>query len=165
MAQLNLEFVGLKSLEGHVTVDGKFIKLKKVNQKYVCNIETTQPQAEVVIYQSHSYTGKHWLLLNLFYFLLSVFGLFDVRHGKRCLVQDARFKIDVAQDANLIIRRENFVDGGAFVRTETTAPVETICNQQYYDKVGKKRAAVMKKVKLAVAVLAVIAATVVVVML
>ncbi len=165
MAQLNLEFVGLKSLEGHVTVDGKFVKLKKVNQKYVCHMTTNQPQAEVVIYQSHPYTGKHWLLWNLFYFIVSLFGLFDVRYNKRCLVQDACLKIDVSQDANVVIRRENFVDGGAFVRTEITAQVETICNQQYYDKVGKKRASVMKKVKLAVTVLAVIAAAVVVVML
>lgn len=165
MAQLNLEFIGLKSLAGHVTVNGEFIKLKKDHGKYFYTMNTEQPAVEVVIYQPHYYEGKFWFFWNLLYFLVSVFGLFDMRLNKRCLVLDARLKIATTQDAQVVIRRQNFVDGGALVSTETTAQVEIISNQQYYDKAAKKKASLMRKFKIAIAVVAVLIAAVTVVML
>ena len=159
MVKLELEFVGLKSLEGYVTVDGKYVKLKKVKGKYFCNLETNQEKSEVIIYKSHEYTSKHWFLWNAFCFLISLFGLFDTSFNKKCLVQDVRFTISTMQDTRAVIRRQNFVDGGAMVNVETSAAIGMITNQQYYDKAAKKKHSIMNKAKIALAAVVVLAVT------
>ena len=163
MSKLALEFVGLKSLEGHVTVDGKYVKLKKVKGKYLCAIETDQEQCEIMIYQSHEYAGKHWLLWNSFCFLISLFGLFDTGLNKKCLVQDVRFTIATTEDTQAIIRRQNFVDGGIMVNVETPAAIGMIANRQYYDKEARKKHRLMKKVKFALTAVAVVVAAILII--
>jgi len=157
MAIVDLEFVGLKSLEGHVTIDGKYVKLKKKKNKYFCTVETDKEQCEVIVYKSHVYTGNNWLLWNILYFVISCFGLLDFGLNNKCLVQDARFSLACKQDVQAVIRRQNFEDGGAMVKIETTAQVTETVNRQYYDKDAKRKHNMFKKVKLGVGMVAAIA--------
>ena len=157
MAIVDLEFVGLKSLEGHVTIDGKYVKLKKKKNKYFCTVETDKEQCEVIVYKSHVYTGNNWLLWNILYFVISCFGLLDFGLNNKCLVQDARFSLACKQDVQAVIRRQNFEDGGAMVKIETTAQVTEKVNRQYYDKDAKRKHNMFKKVKLGVGMVAAIA--------
>lgn len=165
MAIVNLEFVGLKSLEGHVTIDGKYVKLKKKKNKYFCTVETNQEQCEVIVYKSHVYTGNHWLLWNLLYFVISCFGLLDFGLNNKCLVQDARFTLTTKQDVQAVIRRQNFEDGGVMVKIETEAQVTETVNRQYYDKEAKRRHNMFKKVKLGAGIVAAIALAILFVLL
>ena len=150
MANLDLEFVGLKNMEGSIFVNGSFVRLKK-NRKtktYYCNMELKEKKCEVVVYKTHHYFGKNWLWWNLLFFFVSLFGLFDARHSKKCLVLDGRFNLNIEKDTKIVFRRKDFEDGGQFVSLETDANVEEISNIQYYDKEAKKKHAIMNKVKI-----------------
>ena len=82
MAKLEFEFVGFYDCDRYITVNGKFVKFEKTEKKtYTCNVETIDDKCEVMVYQPHKYTGKHWLLWNLMFFIISLFGLFDIRDG------------------------------------------------------------------------------------
>jgi len=154
MTKLDLEFVGLKDLEGCITVDGKYVKIKKNKQKeYTCNIETDKKQVEVVVYKSHNYYGKNWFWWNLLYFIISIFGIFDARQDKKCLVVDARLTISTEQDAKVILRRQDFEDGGKVMEIETSSQFEETKNIQYYDKEAKARHKKMKKFKIATTII------------
>ena len=154
MTKLDLEFIGLKNMEGCITVDGKYVKLKKNKQKsYACSIETDKQQVDVVVYKSHNYYGKNWFWWNLLYFVISIFGLFDVRGDKKCLVIDARFTISTEQDTKAILRRQDFEDGARVVEIESSSQIEETKNIQFYDKEAKARQKKMKKFKIATTII------------
>jgi len=154
MTKLDLEFIGLKNMEGCIVVDGKYVKLKKNKEKtYSCSVETDKKQVEVVIYKTHNYFGKNWFWWNLLYFVISVFGLFDVRADKKCLVLDGSFNISTEQDTKVIFRRLDFEEGARFVEVETSSEVEELSNTQYYDKEAKARHKKMKKFKIATTII------------
>lgn len=154
MTKLDLEFVGLKNMEGCIIVDGKYVKLKKNKSKtYSCSVETDKKQVDVVIYKSHNYNGKNWFWWNLLYFVISVFGLFDIRSDKKCVVIDGRFSISTEQDTKAVIRRLDFEDRGKVVAIETSAQFEETKNIQYYDKEAKARSNKMQKFKIAATII------------
>lgn len=154
MSKINLEFVGFKALEGSILVNDKIVKLKKQkNKNYNCEVETEEKTCNVVVYKSHFYTGKGWFWWNLLYFVVSVFGLFDIKQDKKCVVYDGRFTLTFDGDINVVIKRQDFVDGGKLASLETSAQVEELTNVQYYDKEARKRHRKMKKFKIAATII------------
>lgn len=149
MTKLNLEFVGFNNKDASILINGKYEKLKKTREKaYTCSVETDLKESEITIYKSHNYIGKNWFWWNLLYFIVSVFGLFDIRQNKKCLVLYSRFTISTENDTEAIIKRQDFEDEGKLVEVETSSKVEEISNVQYYDKEARKRHAKMKKFKI-----------------
>lgn len=152
MVNLNLEFVGFKEADGAISVNGEVVKLKKNKDKtYSYNTETEKEKSEIVIYKTHQYNGKHWFWWNFLYFIVSVFGIFDMRQNKKCLVLDAKFIVSTEKDTNVKITRQNFEDKEKLINIETDAEVEEVTNVQYYDKEARKKQLKMRKVKIATA--------------
>lgn len=166
MPKLNLEFVGFKNMNGCITVDGKFAKIKKnKNKTYSCQVETSTDKCEVVIYKPHNYISKNWFWWNLLYFFVSIFGILDVRQDKKCVVMDGKFVIDTKQDTTAIIKRQDFADGGKLANIQTEASVEELSNIQYYDKEARKKHKKMKKFKIAATIVSLILIVVLIVVL
>lgn len=162
---LDLEFVGFKEIENSITVDGKFIKLNKNKDKtYSCSVETNNSSCEVVIQKAHYYSGKNWFWWNLLYFVVSFFGLFDIRQNKRFLVLDSRFTIEITKDTKAVIQRQDFEDGGKLLTVETDSKVEEFSNIQYYDKEARKKHSKMKKFKIGAIIVAIALVALVVVL-
>ena len=146
MARLDLEFNSLTDADG-ITVDGKFVKLKQEKNKgYACSIETDKNECEVFICKGHKYLGKNWFWWNLLFFVISIFGIFDMRNGK-FLVWDVRLKISTNKDTKVVLNRADFTNGGKVVNIESDSEVEEISNIQIYDNEAKVRNAKMKKFK------------------
>ena len=164
MAVLNLDFVGFGKNEGFITVDGKFAKLKKTAGAYTCTYETDKSDCEVVIYKTHHYYGKYWFWRNLIYFIISVFGIFDVKKDKKCLVLDGKYIVSAEQDARLGFKRQDFVDGGPLAVIYTPVKVQVISNVQYSDKTAMKRHSKMKLLKLLSILSALLVLTVVIIL-
>ena len=153
MARIDLEFNGLH--DASITIDGKFVKLKQIkNHGYGCSIDKNE--CEVVVYKGHQYLGKNWFWWNFLFFVISLFGMFDMRHG-RFAVWDARLKISTDKDAKVVLKREDFNDGAKLVSIESDCVVEEISNIQYYDKDAKLRNAKMKKFKIWTTVVSIMA--------
>ncbi len=161
MAKLDLEFVGFENALDCIAIDGEIVKLKRTRKKTrICTLEMKNNNTEIVAYKTHYYTSKNWFWWNFLYYIVSFFGLFDIKQTKKCLVQDAKINISSENDANAIISRVNFTDGGKLLEVETQAKVEEISNIQYNDKDARKKHLKMKKIKtattIAVAVLTVL---------
>ena len=101
----------------------------------------------------------------LIYYFISILGLFDVRHDKRCLVIDCRFKINLSENTNVTLQPVKFENDGKFVEVQTEAAVEETVNKQYYDKEGQRRLKKMKKVKIGLTIAILIALAVLIVLL
>lgn len=158
MTNVNLEFYGLEEMEGCITVNDKFIDLKRNKEGgHSCTVQCERNECNIIIYKGHKYIGKNWIWWNLLYFFLSVFGIFDTKQNKQCLVYDARFNIICNSDTKIIIRKQNFVDGGKVVNVETDCRMIETANVQFYDVKGQKRHSRMKLIKiLATAILVIL---------
>lgn len=162
MAQLEFELVGFNEVLRTMTVNGKLAKYsinEKGNRHF--STEISSDKAEVIIYKSNYYTSKGWFWWNLLYFFISIFGLFDMRQSKRFLSIDCRFNILVEKDAKVLLKVNNFQDGGKLLEIETDSKIEEINNIQYFDKVAQKRHKLFKKIKFAIIALTIILAVVI----
>lgn len=168
MASVNLQFVGFRGLEKNIMVNGKPAKLIPVQRGvYACSAETQDGACEVAIYKGHYYTGKAWFWWNVLYFFVSVFGLFDIKQDKKCIVMDGRFRLLAEQDSYAIIRKQEYTEGYRMELAiwETNGRLETFANAQYSDQEGKDRQSIMKKCKAGLLFLAFLAVGALIVLL
>lgn len=168
MARIDIRFDGFRGLENHITVNGKSPKLTRTqNGSYVCSAEAQDGAFDVSIYKGHYYTGKAWFWWNLLYFIVSVFGIFDIKQDKRCMVVDGRFRIIAEKDSYAIISKQKFVDGYELelAQVETNGQLETVSNVQYSDSEGKRRRSIMKKCKAGLIFLTILAVGILIVLL
>lgn len=152
MSKIEMEFVGFNNFQNCIAIDGKIIKTQKSNKKNVYTFESVKENAHVTIYKTHQFVGKHWLWWNLLFFFVSIFGLFDIRHNKRCSVFEGDFVISTEKDCKFVIRKKEFQDGGGLFEVEGITPIKEISNTQYYDKTGQSRYKKMKKIKVGIIV-------------
>ena len=156
MGKLDIEIVGFVDIDNMIMIDGKFAKLKKTkNRTYECSIDVSD-KCEVCICKYHQYATKNWFWWNLLCYLISFFGIFDMRHDKKFPMYDGRFIVKVNNDSKITFKKINFEDCAKFLNVETDCLVEEVSNAQYYDKQAKIRHSKMKKVKLGIFLTAVI---------
>lgn len=84
MNTLNLKISNLQH-GTKVCIDGQPIKLKK-NEfgSAETQIQTENTDVILQIYNpKHELSGKHWFLMSILFFIVSIFGLFDKRTSKK----------------------------------------------------------------------------------
>lgn len=149
MAKLELEFPAYNETLKTLTVNGKRPKLKKNKSgNHTCVFETQENIAQLSVYKSHYYFGKAWGLWWFIFYIVSIFGIFDIIEDKKCLVVDCKFNIDLNNNTKAILKPVKFEDGGKFIEIECDSTVEELSNIQYRDKNAQKIQKRMKKVKI-----------------
>lgn len=155
MAKLELQVVGYNDVLDNMQINGKKCKFT-VNEDKTRTCFVEADRADIVICKTHFYTGKAWFWWSLLYYIISIFGIFDLRQNKRCQVIDCRFEVNLEKDKKVILKIQNFEDGGAFAEIESEETINLINNTQYFDKVAQKRIKKMKKAKFAISFLTII---------
>ena len=156
MAKLELNITGYNDTLNSMLINSKKQKLGGLNQGIrKCYFEGDK--AEIVIFKTHQYIGKFWWLWSIFFYLISIFGIFDSYYNKRCLVVDFRFNVNLDKDKTINLKIQNFEDGGKYAEIESVEEFEEISNIQYFDKDAQKKHKKMKKIKFLLFVLIAIA--------
>ena len=84
MRKVTLEVAGYK-FEPEIRVDGKLIRAKKNKEKHmVYVIETEKSELELDIYKWYEEESKLWLLMTIVFYLISLFGILDIKKEKFC---------------------------------------------------------------------------------
>ncbi|HBF86322.1 MAG TPA: hypothetical protein DDW54_01430 [Clostridiales bacterium] len=102
-----------------------------------------------------------WFLFTLFFWLVSVFGIFDVHGDGSCYAVNARLKAKSDGDASLTLKFGLFKDGApVFTVVQSDAETEEISNVYALDKRAKRRNRIYGIVRIlsAIAVAAALAA-------
>ena len=150
MAILTINTASRHETLREMTVNGKPVKFKKTRDKiFSAQVDLKElPIAEIIIYRGNRYAGACWWLFEIFYFLLSIFGIFDTRLDKRFITIDSRFVVDVVTDTTAEFSVNEYVDGGEFVKLNTTANYRTVSNVNYKDESAVAKHKTAKKMKL-----------------
>lgn len=158
MKRLNLKIASHSSIDSYFLVDGKRVKSKKDNFGKKCSIiETENDEVEIKIFDFDEMQGKLWFVSSLVFFIISIFGILDIKYKKNCRSIDCKLKVKLKDENNeLKISYNKFEDNGLAVNYDSDCEVEVESNRYYINQVSKKRFKIMKWVKITTVVLAVI---------
>ena len=132
----------------NVLINGELVRLKKDQYgHYLYSVDTEQPEFDIEIFTVHELSGRLWFLLSYFYFLISIFGIFDQRMNKR--YQSIKFKAHVSfkQDSNLKVLFFDFAEGQPAIAFEGDYEGYVVENHYYSDMKIKKRIRILRTIK------------------
>ena len=159
MREVNIRIRGADRIRPIIAVDGKQLKYKKNDfATYEAKFQTDKDKIEVCLYKYLEISGKLWWLMSIIFFLLSCFGIFDFVRDKKCIVVDCKFVLDLKSSENnkFDIICNVIKDSGRAVEIETDYQFVEERNYFYIDQVAKKRLKIMKGIKFAILVVAVV---------
>ena len=98
MNTLNLKIMGVLRGDTFVTVDGARVDSNS------CAIQTEKTQVRVAVCRYIDVGGPLWFITQLLFFIVSIFGVFDVHAKRKYLVADCRIDVSLKEVSNLTIR-------------------------------------------------------------
>ena len=127
-----------------ITIDDKVVKFKK-NEfgNLATSYQTEKDTVTLKIYKYLEISGRLWFLTHLLFFIISIFGIFDVPSDKRCIVLDCSFEIKLKPQSTLSIVFNNFAESGRAIEYECDSEIKELSNHYYVDKKAKKRKKIM----------------------
>ena len=160
MKKLNLKVASNSNIDAYFLVDGKRLKgrSKKDNFGNLCKVvEVENDVVEIRIFDWNEMQGKLWLLTSFVFFVISIFGLLDVRVNKNCRSIDCKLNVKLnSENSNLKIAYNKFQNGEVAVKFDGDCDVEVVSNRYYINEECKKRFKIMKWIKIATVVVAII---------
>lgn len=167
MSELNLKLTNAQYL-GYcqVKIDGKEVKCSK-NEfgNYVCKYRTESNSAKIEVFRYLDCGGVLWFLTQLFFFIISIFGLLDKKRNKyKAVALEFAAEADTADYGDITLNCNLPKDGARAIEIKSNTPVSEISNVYYTDKRAKRtfRALVAAKLFTAVAIIASVIVAVVV---
>ena len=140
MNKLSLKLLGVDKLKPNVYVDGKRIKYKKNKYGAIeCQCECANPEAEVVITKQSELASKWWLLMNILFFVISIFGIFEPPYDSKGIMVNCKFVVSMAADTSVTVQVNSLTSTGTFANINSTSTIREISNSYLVDKTIKRR--------------------------
>ncbi len=162
MKNIKLKIKGYGALKPVVKVDGKVIKFKK-NEfgSFESNVQTEKEKVQIEIYRYLEINSRLWWLTQIFFFVISIFGILDPLKEKSCVVIDYKSELDLttAESASVELAINTAKTDGKAIELKSECACVEETNEFYVDKKAKKRVKIMKAVKLLVFLACVAVAT------
>lgn len=154
MAKIKLKVNGKNEITNAIMIDGKSCKLKSAKDgTRECEFTTDKERVCVSAFKIHYYSEKHWVLWELFYFFISLLGIFDSRYNSKFYVAEFICDIKTTEDCEIVISPvQKFIDGGEALTISSTNELSVKSNFQTYDTEARNKHKKMKKIKWAIRV-------------
>lgn len=154
MKTVNLKLTGRANFgDPLVYVDGKQATFKKNKfGNLVHEFETDKATAKVEVYRALDVGGFFWFITQLFFFLISIFGIFDIHRKEKFIVVRYNSVIELKDKNDITIKLNTLKENGKPVEIEGDASVVEIENSCEVDTKAKKK---VKWLRLTKALLAV----------
>lgn len=152
MAKLDIRIAGGQQHNFRVTADGVPVRMKRNRYgNQVGTVETDNPAVGITIETVNELSSPLWLIASVFFFIISIFGIFDVRrtYDKNGRVRRAAFTVGLGTAENAVrFDVAPFREGDAAFSAEAGLPVTTEENIAFTDATLRKRAKILLAVKI-----------------
>lgn len=146
MKELEIKLTGQSVGETIVSIDNTPIKFKKNSfGSSICKYQTEKSQVNIKITRYLDVGGFVWFLTQLFFFIISIFGIFDIYYKERCLVIDFDMDIELKEENKLTLHLNSLKENSKAIDIETDLVVKEKSNNYYLDTNAKET---LKKLKL-----------------
>ena len=149
MNKLNMKINGVNTRGLDIKIDDKKVNLlkNKFGNKAVI-YETENPTVNIKIEKYLEINSKAWLLWQMLFFFLSVFGIFDFKLDKKCVIIDCEFEVKLEEITTLNISMNYVRSLEKALKVDSNADIKEIKNVAYVDEQAKKRMKVLKITKI-----------------
>lgn len=140
MRDLELKLTGTQnSGEMVVCIDDKPVKLKK-NEfgSFICKYHTESNKVNVKAFELLDVGGIAWFITQIFFFLISIFGIFDIHRKEKCLVLNFETDVDLKEENQITLQLNSPSENGHAIDVQTALPYREISNSYYLDKKARK---------------------------
>ena len=146
MKVLNLTFRNINKLNPSILIDEKPVKLKKnENGFYVGKIETEKDEVCLKVQKYHELYGKFWFLMGMLFFVISLFGILDLRLTKNYVIFESLFKIKLNEsETNFAGILNSTSQNGKAMEFACDGEVKEEYNKCYVDDIIKKRRKILR---------------------
>ena len=156
MKEVNLILRGMDAKNAVIFVDDKAVKTKRNNfGGQTATVQTENNSVRVRVESVLELQNPMWLLTNIFFFLISIFGLLDVRPSKTLTVVEYDATITLVDGENNIALTLD-LNKAPKVLAETACQIEEHQNKLEIDETLKKRKKILKISKIFTFIISVI---------
>jgi len=150
MNTLNLKLVNTANINPTIFVDGKKVKFKKNNfGSIVAETQTDKNEVELSIYKFLELSSPLWWLWAIIYYIVGLFGIFDVFYPKNCYSIDCKVKVKLnSTNCKLDISFGSISGEKAIEYSPSNCEVEELKNEFYLDKTAKNRRKILLVTKI-----------------
>ena len=160
MRELEIKFTGRPNInETAVYIDDAPVEYtKNKNGQWICKYQTENDKVNIKVYRMLDVGGIWWFLTQILFFLISIFGIFDVHRKERCLVIDFEAEVDLREQNNITLQFTRPKENQAAINVQTDLPTQVISNSYYTDTKAKKlrKGLMLTKLFTALAIIAII---------
>lgn len=142
MKDVYVNFGNNSSLNTLVLIDDKKVEpTKNEFGNSIYHVQTEKESVNIKIYSYSELSSKLWYLMNILFFFISVFGIFDSRPNKSGLSLKAEYNVKLKESNNNISLKYNFPlqAGKEAISFKEDLEAEKIENTYYIDEVEVKR--------------------------
>lgn len=154
MNELNVKLVSPKNI-GYplVKIDGESVAFTRNKyNNFVYNFRTDKQRVKIEVYRCIDVGGFFWFISQLFFFLISVFGLFDIHRRERCVALDFAVEVDLQQLSDITLRCKPRKDNESAIEVATNLTVRQISNRYFIDTRAKKKLKILLAAKILLAI-------------
>lgn len=154
MGKLNLKIIPNGVVDTICYVNGDRIIDKKNKLGYLEQvIENDNDFNEIEISSFREIDCKCWFLLEILFFIISIFGIFDVKKEKKGKSLKVKLKVQGNESADLKLIFNPFKIGEDAVKVETNGTYQIIENNYYIDEKIVKKLHILKVTKIMILIL------------
>ena len=154
MKYLTINFLSKTFTKQHNTIvyiDGQKIKSEIVKRKDdVYTYASDKDRVNVKIVSFHQADSKWFYFISIFYFLISVFGIFDIRPNKKGMAMVCEFDVAMQESGEIKLCYNKFLPGTPALKIDTDLDIKVIENKFFIDEVVVKRVKTAKYIKLSI---------------
>lgn len=158
MKTINMKLTGSQQLENiAVSINNNPVTFKQNEFKnLVCNYETDASKINIKIYKMLDVGGIWWFITQLFFFVISIFGIFDVHSKNKYLGLVYEGEIELNDNNDITINCKTPKENDKAFEIQTDLVVTEKNNKCYIDEKTKKisKALLIAKIILALAIIA-----------
>ena len=166
MKQLTVELKNEKQLGYYgVFIDGKSAEFTRDEKgKLVCKSQTEKESVKIEAVRYLNCGGVAWFITQILLFIVSIFGLFDVKEKNRHIALEFSAELETADFGYVALNFNALKEGERAVEISANTPAKENANSYYADETAKS---VFKKLFIAkiITAIAVVAAVVTAVVL
>lgn len=153
MKNINITITTLNKLNNIcVLIDDELVDLSKASDRlYKGTFQATKSNINLKIYNRLDTGGIFWILLKLFFYIISIFGIFDIHKKKSYYRFYSEYKIDLNSTDSLLFNISDLRQKDP-VKLKTETINELIESKVYFDKKAKRMNSLLLILKLLVPV-------------
>lgn len=161
MKELKIKLTAVEKIIPTVEVNGKIVDLKKNKHGNYDGIAfVDNDTANVKVYRHLELNSKLWWLKSIFYFIISIFGIFDSMKEKSCIVIDCNIQVDMSNTENATLNLFSYLpkDQSTAFKINSNCTINTISNSYILDKRAKKRKRLLSAIKVLIFICTIVCA-------